>query len=122
MLGGKIFNRETGRMAEEAAGRYLEGLGYEVIMRNYHTRYGEIDLICRNNNILVFIEVKAKRGGLFGRPEEMFTRYKYEKVKRMGEVYLKGKNVPCRIDMVAVELDGDNVVKALRHYPGVVLD
>jgi putative endonuclease len=115
----KVFNRETGRKAEAAAGLYLEKLGYRVIMRNFSTRYGEIDLICEDNSITVFVEVKAKKGLKYGTPEEMFTRYKYERVKRMATVYLKGKEVPCRIDMVAVDLDEKNQVVAIRHYPGV---
>jgi len=116
----KTYNRETGRKAEEAAGLYLEKLGYRVIMRNFSTRYGEIDMICADNKITVFVEVKAKKGLKFGTPEEMFTRYKYEKVKRMATVYLKGIEVPCRIDMAAVELDENQQVKSIRHYKNVV--
>jgi len=117
---GKIENRITGKIAEEAAGLYLENLGYRVIMRNFSTRYGEIDLICADEKITVFVEVKAKKGLKFGTPEEMFTRYKYEKVKRMAVVYLKGQEVPCRIDMVAVEMGENQRVKSMRYYKNVV--
>lgn len=117
---GKWGNRQTGQKAEVAAGLYMEKLGYRVIMRNFSTRYGEIDLICADNKITVFVEVKAKKGLKFGTPEEMFTRYKYEKVRRMATVYLKGVEVPCRIDMAAVELDDNLSVKSIRHYKNVV--
>ena len=117
---GKIENRITGKIAEEAAGLYLENLGYRVIMRNFSTRYGEIDLICVDNRITVFVEVKAKKSLKYGAPEEMFTRYKYEKVKRMAVVYLKGQEVPCRIDMVAVEMGENQRVKSMRYYKNVV--
>jgi putative endonuclease len=114
----KYFNRETGRQGEEIAANYLKEKGYEIVSRNFSTRFGEIDLICRDKGIMVFVEVKAKKGVDFGRPEEMFTRGKYERVKRMATVYLKGEEVPCRIDMIAVEL-GDGEEPEVRHYPGI---
>ena len=75
----------------------------------------------RDKGILVFVEVKAKKGLVFGMPEEMFTRGKFERVKRMATVYLKGKDVPCRIDMAAVVLDGQNQPVSVKHYENVVM-
>lgn len=122
-----------GGIGERAAEELLVKKGYEVVLRNFSTRFGEIDLIVTDNGCLVFVEVKTKKGLEFGLPEEMFTRGKYNKVKRMATVYLasqelllRGKkgslldNVPCRIDMVAVELDGQNSAKDVRHYENVV--
>lgn len=112
----KMYNKQTGRIGEDAAAEFLTKKGFEVVLRNYRTRYGEIDMICRDNNVLVFVEVKTKKGTLLGTPEEMFTQRKYNQVKRMAQVYLEGKEVPCRIDMVAVELnDIDNVI-SVRSY------
>ena len=113
----KYFNKQTGEMGESLALGYLLKLGYELIMRNFHTRYGEIDLIMRDKEVMVFVEVKAKKTHEWGTPEEMFTQGKYRKVKNMGMVYLRGKDVLCRIDMVAVDLFTDP--PALRHYPNV---
>ena len=115
----KVFNREVGRRGEEIAAGFLQRKGYELVLRNYSARYGEIDLICRGNGVIVFVEVKAKKGLKFGRPEEMFTRYKLEKVKRMATVYLEGRDVPCRIDMVAVVLDEFNRPVEIKHYQNV---
>lgn len=112
----KTKNRETGTFAEEKVVKYLQRKGWEVIERNFHTRFGEIDLICREKDILVFVEVKAKKGRDFGLPEEMFDRRKYDQVKRMAQVFLAGKEVACRIDMVAVELGEGNEVVEIRHY------
>ena len=116
----KFENRKVGKIGEDAAEKFLVNKGWELIMRNYSTKFGEIDMICRDNKQTVFVEVKAKKTLIFGTPEEMFTRGKYNKVKRMATVYLKGKDVYCRIDMVAVELNEDNSVKDLRHYENVV--
>jgi len=116
----KFDNRNTGRIGEGLAEDFLRVKGYQNIMRNYSTRFGEIDLICMDKDQMVFVEVKAKKTLFFGTPEEMFTRGKYNKVKRMATVYLNGKEVNCRIDMVAIELNNDNTLKNLRHYKNVV--
>jgi putative endonuclease len=114
----KIFNRKTGEEGESKALQYLLNLGYELILRNYHTRFGEIDLVMRDKDVTVFVEVKAKKTTDWGTPEEMFTQSKYRKVKNMAVIYLHGKEVKCRIDMVAVDLFSDP--PALRHYPNVI--
>ncbi len=115
----KYDNKVTGRIGEATTEQYLQDKGWEIIERNYSTRFGEIDLIVRDKDILVFVEVKTKKGLDFGTPEEMFGRGKYERVKRMATVYLNGRDVPCRIDMVAVILDSDNHLVTLNHYPNV---
>ncbi len=113
----KIYNRKTGEIGESLALEYLLKLGYEQVTRNFHTRYGEIDLIMRDKDTMVFVEVKAKKTAEWGTPEEMFTQGKYRKVKNMGMVYLRGKDILCRIDMVAVDLFTNP--PTLRHYPNV---
>ncbi len=115
----KYFNRKTGEVGEDLALGLLLKKGYELVLRNFSTRFGEIDLIMRDKDILVFVEVKTKKGLDFGTPEEMFTRNKYQKVKNMALVYLKGKEVPCRIDMVAVVLNIENEPVSVKHYANV---
>ena len=114
----KLFNRKTGEIGEGLALEYLLKKGFEPVSRNFSTRFGEIDLIMKDKNVIVFVEVKAKKSAEWGTPEEMFTQSKYRKVKNMGVVYLQGKDVVCRIDMVAVDLFCDPPV--LRHYPNVI--
>lgn len=109
----------TGRAGEEYAYQYLEKLGYKIVERNYQTRYGEIDLICRDDKGLVFVEVKTKTGLGFGSPEEMFDRRKLEKVRKMSTIYLGGKEVACRIDMIAVVIDRREGSAEIRHYKNV---
>lgn len=114
-------NKEIGRIGERAASDYLLAKDYGLIALNYQTRFGEIDLICQDGDCLVFVEVKTKKGLALGTPEEMFTRSKYNKVKRMATVYLNGQEAVCRIDMVAVILGPGNEVVQITHYPNVVL-
>ena len=115
----KQENKLTGKLGEEIAEGFLVKKGFELILRNFSTRFGEIDLIMRDKDKLVFVEVKTKKGLDWGSPEEMFTKSKLEKVKRMATVYLKGQEVPCRIDMVAVVLDPENNPVSVKHYENV---
>lgn len=103
------------------AADYLEKKGYRVEERNFRTRFGEIDIICYDKDILVFVEVKTKIGHDFGEPEEMVNKSKLAKVQRMGEVYLQDEKleIPCRIDVVAIVLKEDGEVESLKHYEAV---
>ena len=112
-------NKNIGALGEKIALNHLLSKNYELIVTNYSTRFGEIDLIMKDKDILVFVEVKTKKGLDFGLPEDMFTRGKYTKVKRMATTYLKGVDVPCRIDMVAVILGEDNQPLSIKHYENV---
>ena len=112
----KKFNRETGRLGEEAAAMYLVNRGYKIIDRNFATKFGEIDIVFRDGEKTVFAEVKTKIGKEFGTPEEMFTKGKLSKVKRMATIFLKGEEIPCRIDMIAVEMDNSSQILDIRHY------
>ena len=89
--GRRLSNRETGTVGEALALRYLEREGYEVLERNYRTRYGEIDLVVRRGTTLVFVEVKSRRGTGFGEPLEAVTPRKQERVRLMAEQYLAEK-------------------------------
>lgn len=117
----KTYNKETGRIGEELARNFLKRKGYEIVKNNFSTRFGEIDLICKDRDTTVFVEVKTKCGVDFGTPEEMYTRGKAERVKRMASVYLEGKETNCRIDMVAIVLGDNNKTERLTHYPNVVM-
>lgn len=80
--------RRTGDRGERIALRYLAGKGYEVVERNYRTRYGEIDLILRDEETLVFVEVKLRRGTGYGGPLESVTPSKQEQIRAIAEQYL----------------------------------
>ena len=103
------------------AAEYLQKKGYKIIECNFHTRFGEIDIICSDGPTLVFVEVKTKIGHDFGEPEEMVNKSKISKVKRMGEVYLqeKGISVLCRVDVVAIVLENMGSVERIEHYQAV---
>ena len=117
----KINNRETGRLAETLATKALMEKGYSILESNFSNRYGEIDIIAKDKDILVFVEVKAKKGTEFGLPEEMISPYKLRKVRNMATIYMKGDILPCRIDVVAVVLSLEGDLIRLTHYENVYM-
>jgi len=122
----KQFNYQKGRVGEEAAKNYLTKKGFKIIASNFHTRFGEIDLIMIDNGVLVFVEVKAKTGENFGSPEEMITSKKVIRVKNMAKVFIQKNQVlarkhPCwRLDAVCLVLNKNQEVERIRHYENLV--
>ncbi len=115
----KVFNRKTGGLGEDLAANYLKNKGYQILERNFGNKFGEIDIIARDKEVLIFAEVKTKIGEIFGTPEEMVGKSKLQKIRNMAVFYLKGRSVPCRIDVVAIVLGPDNEVLRLTHYENV---
>lgn len=115
----KALNRKTGQTGEEIATNVLIDKGYVILERNFANKFGEIDVIAKDGDILVFVEVKTKIGIEFGLPEEMVGKGKLYRIQHMAQLYMKGKLLPCRIDVVAIVLNDDNSVKRLTHYENV---
>ena len=108
--------RDTGLLGEKLAKDFLTRSGYHIIETNYRTRDGEVDIVARHKNTLVFIEVRAKKSLSFGTPEESITETKMEKLRRVAEHYRQTHdNLPAswRIDVVAVVMDKDGRIRRL---------
>lgn len=122
----KKENFLTGRKGEEIAAKFLEKKGFLIKERNFRTRFGETDIVCLDRDILVFVEVKTKKGHDFSEPEEMVNKGKLAKVQRMGEVYMLNQEARimncggrCRVDVVGVVLKEDGEVERIRHFEAV---
>jgi putative endonuclease len=95
-----------GKSGETYACRELERRGYAILERRFRTRCGEIDVVARDGETLVFVEVKARRGHRYGTPLEAVTPFKQRRILRMAAEYvlLKGVcNASCRFDVVSVQ-------------------
>lgn len=102
--GSGSHNRTIGRWGEAAAAQYLTGLGWELIANNVRTPYGEIDLIARQADLTIFVEVKARTSATFGLPEEAVTARKLEHMIHAAEHYAGENGVDhWRIDVISVE-------------------
>lgn len=115
----KQFNRKTGEVGEGIAAEFLEKKNFKIIERNFSNKFGEIDIIARDNVVLVFVEVKTKIGEDFGSPEEMINSGKLQRIRNMATMYLHGASAVCRIDVVAIVLDEFNEIVRLTHYENV---
>ena len=108
--------QDTGRLGENLAGNFLKERGYHILETNYRCPHGEIDIIARHEDCLVFIEVRTKKSRSFGSPEESITRAKKERLIASAWHYQQSlENMPLmwRIDFVAVELGRNNKLKRI---------
>ena len=96
---------ELGRWGEKQAIRHLKRQGYRIIQRNYVSRVGEIDVVARDADVLVFVEVKTRTGDEFGGALEAVGRAKRKKLVQLARTYLAQHRIPecpCRFDVVGV--------------------
>jgi putative endonuclease len=94
-----------GLFGEELAAAYLGGRGYRILERNFRTRSGEIDLIARDGDTLVFVEVKSRRSEAFGGALSSVDRRKRNRLVRLARHYLQRRgwaDRPCRFDLVTI--------------------
>ncbi len=98
-------DQQFGQTCEAIAADYLQRNGYRILVRNYRTKLGEIDLIARDGDTLAFIEVKARRSARYGNPKYAINRWKQKKISMAALAYLKSTkqmNVRARFDVLAI--------------------
>lgn len=108
-------NNIIGKKYEALAGNHLEQKGYKILERNHKNILGEIDLICKQEDIIVFVEVKYRQSAKFGRPIEAITPNKIFRIKKTAMLYLKQKRLlesNFRFDVIEI-LDDE-----IRHLEG----
>lgn len=96
-----------GLRGETLACAELSRRGYVVLARRYRTRFGEIDIVARDGEMLVFVEVKARDGERFGDGAEAVTPWKQRRVTNMAVDYIARHRLydrPCRFDVVAIDV------------------
>jgi putative endonuclease len=99
--------KRLGAAGEDLAAAYLKNQGYKILERNYTCPLGEIDLIARQGQTLVIIEVKTRSNWRFGQPQEAVHASKQAKLRRLAEYYLKQQrreDASVRFDVVAITL------------------
>lgn len=94
--------KEIGNKGEHAAALYLERQGYRIIERQYHSGYGEIDLIAADNDTIVFVEVKTRKTSAWGEPVDFVDRHKQKCLTKTALVYMTDKDYPARFDVIGI--------------------
>jgi putative endonuclease len=116
--------RGVGVRGEDLAARHLEASGLTVVERNVRLAPGEIDLVAREADDLVFVEVKTRIGDASTAPDTAVTAAKLERLGQLAEAYLGRAGTPeasWRVDVVAVVLGRDGRVVQLEHLRGAFL-
>jgi len=98
-----------GNERETQACDYLQRQGLKLLQRNYRARRGEIDLVMRDGDCLVFVEVRYRKSKAFGSPAETVTRNKQLRLVSAARQYLQQhpSRLDCRFDILGIEADGD---------------
>jgi putative endonuclease len=97
---------KIGRQGETIAAGFLQNRGYDILVRNYTVRGGEIDIIARNAEALVFVEVKSCRTKNFGAPETWVDDRKQQRIGAAADRYLAEhdiENLDCRFDVITID-------------------
>ncbi len=123
--------QDIGRIGERLARSHLEAQGYRIVQANYRCRWGEVDLIARDGLTWVFVEVRTRRSGRFGEPEESVTASKAQRLTLTAQDFLFQQPpdsqqptdqaaLDWRIDLVAIRLAAGSRVASIRHLQNVV--
>ncbi len=100
--------QSLGKLGEELACAELQRRGYAILARRYRSRFGEIDIIARDGDTVVFVEVKARAGEEFGGAAAAVTRWKQRRITQMAVDFLARQRLsesPCRFDVVAIDFE-----------------
>jgi putative endonuclease len=102
------MSREAGARAERQAEEFLIGRGLRILERNFRTRFGEIDLVAREGETVVFVEVRFRASAAFGTPQETVTAAKRRRIIRTALAYAQSRRLdaPLRFDVVALSPRG----------------
>jgi putative endonuclease len=114
-----------GRTGERLAAEALLSKGYSILERNFRCRQGEIDLVAEDEQDIIFVEVKARRGISFGLPEDALTLRKRRKLAEVASYYLDlhtCSDRSWRIDVVAVQFSSSGKLEEIRIYKHAVSD
>ncbi|MFZ7104541.1 MAG: YraN family protein [Peptococcaceae bacterium] len=101
--------KELGELGEQLAARKLKSLGYKILKVNYRCPLGEIDIIAKEQNVIVFVEVRTKSKTNFGLPQATVNHQKQGKIRKVAQQFLIMNNLEqanCRFDVVGIVWPG----------------
>lgn len=99
--------KNIAKIGETLAAEHLKACGYQLLSQNYRYKRGEIDLIAKKGDRIVFVEVKTRRSLRYGKPQYAVTKQKQRQISKIAIAYLQAKNLldkPCRFDVIAIHL------------------
>jgi len=114
-------NQRIGKWGEETATNYLSQKGYELVARNARTPYGEIDIIVKQGDITIFVEVKTRTSNKMGLPEEAITPRKREHMLAAADHYSAEHEIDhWQIDVISIEGKPDTAEPKITHFENAI--
>ena len=120
-------NRRLGDWGERQARLHLEDKGYSLLANNFRCRAGEIDIVARQGDQVVFVEVKARRGDAYGRAEESISPARAERLADVAEEFMQTRMAgefdswtAWRIDLVCLNMDRQGRLLSVNHIENAV--
>jgi putative endonuclease len=116
---GRLRGPRAGEEGETAACRHLEAQGFRILARNFRCRSGEIDVVARDGDVTVFVEVKDRHGRSHGEGHESVTFGKRQRVVRAARIFAAARGLsdsPARFDVVSIDREGG--ATRIRHDRG----
>jgi putative endonuclease len=101
-------NMNKGKWGEELAAVYLQDKGYQIVFRNFYSKYGELDIIAKKNNLLIFVEVKTRTQDNYGNPAEAVNASKRRHMTYAANFFVQRfgfQNVDLRFDVIEIKLN-----------------
>ncbi|OGY44549.1 MAG: hypothetical protein A3J62_01105 [Candidatus Buchananbacteria bacterium RIFCSPHIGHO2_02_FULL_38_8] len=117
-------NKKIGKSGERIAKWYFKNRGYQILETNYHTRQGEIDIICKKDMELVFVEVKTRTSTSFGYPEQAINEQKQKHLAEAIEKFVseyQGQIELIRIDAICIQLNSHGKA-SIKHFENIIQD
>jgi len=128
-------SQEIGVIGETIAADYLKKNGYQILARNFKTKWGELDIVAQKNKVIIFVEVKTLHFASLvqGRPEKSdfapedeITFHKAQQLRKMAQIYLSANRLPLdiaqQIDILAIELAKNSQIANIRHIQNAIED
>lgn len=118
------YQRKIGDKGEQIAADYLADRGYQLLDKNFITRFGELDLVADEAGTVVFVEVKTRTSTTFGLPEASVTPTKMDRIQNAGLLWLQAHpEAPgdWRIDVIAIMIDHQGEILDIQHFINVIL-
>lgn len=120
----KTYRQAIGQFGEKKAQNYLKRRGYQILECNYRTRGGELDIIAKDRDCVVFVEVKTRTNREYGTPAEAVSFYKQQHMLSAAKYYLSryGFDTECRFDVIEVYLPEKGMfhIARINHMKNVI--
>jgi len=117
-----LSKKQLGDLGEDISEIFLVKMGYSILKRNYRCRLGEIDLIAKDKNRIIFFEVKTRTNLNFGNPEESVNNFKILKLKKLAIIFAVSENMgdlDMQFDVISINLSGTYFLDNIKNIKNI---